>query len=190
MSTETTDSTDGRIEHNYVQLGNREVSMDDIAYGVRYRGIVNGVTEYGAFVTLANMGEPENELVGLSHAKFLPPMYTPEDYTTGDVVGVMVTNQPSDGRVQLEIVSHIQTQNVPRGEFEPTAAKVGPQDQLMTYENKIQELASIEASGTGSPRETAELLRTVAQTLSQLPEETDFEVDITIAETETDAEGV
>jgi len=187
MSSETSDTANGRIEHNYIQLGNRDVGQDAMEYGVRYRGIINGVTEYGAFVTLANMGEPEKELVGLSHAKFMPPMYSPEDYSAGDVVGVMVTNLPDDGRVQLEIVSHIHCADVPKAEFEPTAAKANPEDQLVTYDNELHELAHIEASGNGSARETAELLRTVSNVVGQLPEETEFDVDITL--TDVRAEG-
>lgn len=169
------------IHHPYIQLGNREgISAEDMEYGVRYRGVVNGVQPYGVFVTVANFGTNDDELTGLAHEKLLPPLHTPQDYTPGDVVGVVLVHRPSNDRPQLEIVSNIQTQKGDRGEYHSRMAPISDDDTLVTYDENLAHDTLIEVEGDATAAEMASTLKTLSTMLAELPKNANLDVSLSL----------
>lgn len=173
---------DRTITSTYAQLGNRpDISVDDVKYGVRYRGVVNGTTDYGVFITLANRAA-ENELTGLAHEMSLPPLHTPDEYTIGDVVGVMLVNR-TDDRPQLEIVSHINTHSLDEAEFDPRTALSSDRDTLVEYDEQPGAYIDMVADDSAaSARELSVFFETLAQMTRRLPQHSTFDIEMNLTE--------
>jgi hypothetical protein len=66
---------------------------DDVEKGVVYVGIVNGVEEYGIFVTVGNDSRDRSDVSGLMPERLVPDRVDLRDYAKGDEVRVVLNHR-------------------------------------------------------------------------------------------------
>ena len=66
---------------------------DDVQKGVVYEGVINGVKEYGVFVTVGNDRGDRNDVSGLMPRRLVPDRVDLRTYGTGDVVRVVLDHR-------------------------------------------------------------------------------------------------